>query len=151
VAPLLANEVRHVISERNILRDMNSSFIVSFVGSFQDKHHLNIIMEYVIGGELFTQLSLRKRFNNEAAKFYAAEVVLFFEDIHSKNIVYRDLKPENILIDAMGHIKIVDFGFAKYLKKGHTFTFCGTPQYIGTSLIGRSSLQSLADRCVLCS
>lgn len=29
------------------------------------------------------------------------------------NILYRDLKPENILIDADGHVKLIDFGFAK--------------------------------------
>lgn len=29
------------------------------------------------------------------------------------NILYRDLKPENILIDKQGHVKLIDFGFAK--------------------------------------
>lgn len=33
-----------------------------------------------------------------------------------KGIAYRDLKPENILIDAEGHLKLVDFGFAKELS-----------------------------------
>ncbi|KAI3658353.1 hypothetical protein MP638_007327 [Amoeboaphelidium occidentale] len=137
-----AKEVKHVINERNVLRDMNSSFIVSFIGSFQDDQCLYIIMEYAIGGELFTQLSLQKRFSNETAKFYAAEVLLFFEDIHSKQIIYRDLKPENILIDAMGHIKIVDMGFAKYLtnRRQRTSSFCGTPQYISPEIILNAEL-----------
>ncbi|CBZ53697.1 putative protein kinase (incomplete catalytic triad) [Neospora caninum Liverpool] len=30
-------------------------------------------------------------------------------------IVYRDLKPENILLDHRGHVKLVDFGFARSL------------------------------------
>jgi protein kinase A len=40
--------------------------------------------------------------------------VLILEFLHETNgVAYRDLKPENILIDAEGHLKLVDFGFAK--------------------------------------
>jgi len=40
--------------------------------------------------------------------------VLILEFLHEKEgVAYRDLKPENILIDAEGHLKLVDFGFAK--------------------------------------
>jgi serine/threonine protein kinase len=46
-----ANEIRHAISERNVLRDLNSDFVVSFACSFQDVKHLYIVMEYVIGGK----------------------------------------------------------------------------------------------------
>jgi serine/threonine protein kinase len=33
--------------------------------------------------------------------------------LHARNIVYRDLKPENIILARDGHIKLIDFGFAK--------------------------------------
>lgn len=40
--------------------------------------------------------------------------MLILEFLHEKEgVAYRDLKPENILIDAEGHLKLVDFGFAK--------------------------------------
>jgi len=47
--------------------------------------------------------------------YYAAEVLLTLDYLHSNNIIYRDLKPENIVISMLerGHIKLVDFGFAK--------------------------------------
>lgn len=65
-----------------------------------------------------------------SANFYASEIVLALEYLHSLMIVYRDLKPENLLIDRDGHMKITDFGFAKKLKD-RTWTLCGTPEYLG--------------------
>ena len=44
-----------------------------------------------------------------------------------------DLKPENILLDADGHVKLVDFGFAKKITN-KTFTTCGTPDYLSPEL-----------------
>jgi len=63
-----------------------------------------------------------KRFDEKTALFYAAEMVLILEFLHDvKGVAYRDMKPENILLDAEGHIKLVDFGFAKKLAtSGHT-------------------------------
>lgn len=44
------------------------------------------------------------------AKFYCAEVVLALEAIHKMGFVHRDVKPDNMLLDAMGHLKLADFG-----------------------------------------
>jgi serine/threonine protein kinase len=68
------------------------------------------------------------------AKFYAAEIVLALEYMHAHNIVYRDLKPENLLLDAKGHMKIADFGFAKVVPEV-TWTLCGTPEYLAPEII----------------
>lgn len=81
--------------------------------TFQDDTNLYMLLEYVVGGELFSHLRRAGRFTNDMTRFYASEIVLAIEYLHSKDIIYRDLKPENLLIDHQGHIRITDFGFAK--------------------------------------
>lgn len=75
-------------------------------------------LDYCPGGEVFSYLRRARRFNEPTSQFYAAEIVLILEYLHEREgVAYRDLKPENILIDANGHLKLVDFGFAKKVHK----------------------------------
>lgn len=127
-------QVEHVNSEKNILLKVDHPYIVKLYCTFQDFKHLYMIFEYVRGGELFTHLRRAGNFPNEWAKFYAAEIVLVLEYLHSLRIIYRDLKPENILLDHQGHIKITDFGFAKEVED-RTWTLCGTPEYLAPEII----------------
>lgn len=127
-------QVDHIKAEKEILSRIAHPFIVSLYSSFQDDCMLYMLMEYVIGGELFTQLRKVGRFGNDTSRFYAAEIVLALAYLHEKNIVYRDLKPENLLIDKDGHMKITDFGFAKVVRD-RTWTLCGTPEYLAPEII----------------
>lgn len=93
-----------------------------------------MILDYACGGELFTWLRKNKRFSEKTAKFFACEILLAIEYMHSKNVIFRDLKPENVLIDETGHVKLADFGFAKTVKD-KTWTMCGTPEYLAPEVI----------------
>ncbi|KAI8074190.1 camp-dependent protein kinase 2 [Gongronella butleri] len=127
-------QVEHTNNEKHILESVAHPFLVNMWGTFQDTVNLYMVMDYVPGGELFSILRRSQRFPDHVAKFYAAEVVLALEYLHSKDIIYRDLKPENLLLDAQGHIKITDFGFAKHVPD-ITWTLCGTPDYLAPEVI----------------
>lgn len=62
---------------------------------------------------MFFHLQQEEKFNEERVRFYAAEICLGLEYLHSAGVLYRDLKPENILITNQGHICLTDFGISK--------------------------------------
>lgn len=114
-------QVDHVKSEKKILESIHHPFIVELQGTFQTESHVFMLLDYACGGELFSLLRREGRFANDVGLFFATEIVLAFEYLHSKEIAYRDLKPENLLVDKDGHVRITDFGFAKVVKD-KTFT-----------------------------
>lgn len=59
--------------------------------SFESERHLNFLLEYYPGGELFLHLQ-RRRFSEHEARLYFCEIVLTFEHLHKNRIIYRDLK-----------------------------------------------------------
>lgn len=74
--------------------------------------------------------------------FYMAEILVTLNWLHENQIIYRDLKPDNVMIDSEGHIKLIDFGFAKRLSQSNqmrTHTNCGTIGYAAPELIAGAS------------
>lgn len=53
-------------------------------------------------------------FQEREARFYARELVLALEYVHTMGFVYRDLKPQNVLLHRDGHIRLTDFGVAQH-------------------------------------
>lgn len=137
-------QVEHTNDERRMLSVVSHPFLIRMWGTFQDSEQVFMVMDYIEGGELFSLLRKSQRFPNPVAKFYAAEVCLALEYLHANEIIYRDLKPENILLDRNGHIKITDFGFAKYVPDV-TYTLCGTPDYIAPEVISTKPYNKSVD------
>ncbi|KAL7721144.1 Protein kinase C [Entamoeba marina] len=139
-------EIDHTMSERRILSKLHHPFLVNLHYSFQTPSHLFYIIDYCPGGELYYYLQKKRKVPEQDAKFYAAQVLLAIEHLHSSKIVYRDIKPENILIDSDGYLRLTDFGLSKENigKENTTATFCGTPEYLAPEVvIGKNYSESV--------
>lgn len=106
------DEVRHVLTERDILTATRSPWLVRLLYAFQDESHVYLAMEYVPGGDFRTLLNNSGVLREEHARFYISEMFVSVNELHKLGYIHRDLKPENFLIDATGHIKLTDFGLA---------------------------------------
>uniref|UniRef100_A0A7S2B168 Protein kinase domain-containing protein n=1 Tax=Florenciella parvula TaxID=236787 RepID=A0A7S2B168_9STRA len=134
------NQLAHTATERQILQTIVHPFLVGIKFAFQTDDKLYMVLEYMGGGELFHWLKAKRKFSEEAAKLFAAEITLALGCLHSHNIIYRDLKPENILLDMDGHLRLTDFGLSKdgiESADGEqgTKTFCGTPEYLAPEIL----------------
>ncbi|KAI1662402.1 kinase-like protein [Daldinia decipiens] len=106
------DEIRHVLTERDILTTANSEWLVRLLYSFQDDKNIYLAMEYVPGGDFRTLLNNTGVLSNRHARFYIAEMFCSVDALHKLGYIHRDLKPENFLIDSTGHVKLTDFGLA---------------------------------------
>ncbi|KAK2966956.1 hypothetical protein RJ640_002141, partial [Escallonia rubra] len=98
-------------TEREILGLLDHPFLPTLYSHFETEKFSCLLMEFCSGGDLhiLRQRQLGKHFSEQAARFYASEVLLALEYLHMMGVVYRDLKPENVLVREDGHIMLSDF------------------------------------------
>jgi len=87
---IIRNQVIHIKTERKIMEMITHPFIMKLEYAFQNKHKLYLLTKFCPGGELFFHIQKIQRFNEDATKFYAAQIILAIEELHSKDIIYRE-------------------------------------------------------------
>lgn len=122
--------------ELDISLILRHPFIIYFYCAYETPSCYALVSEYALGGEFFTLLKKSIKLPELHSKFYFCEIALALDYLHNRlRIVYRDLKPENILLDAYGHIKLCDFGFAVNINNDRTLIDgCGTAMYISPEI-----------------
>ena len=89
-AMIKRNQVTHIKAERRIMELIDHPFIVKLRYAFQSPQKLYMVMDYCPGGELFFHIQRVERFNEEAVKFYGAQLALALDHLHKNNIIYRE-------------------------------------------------------------
>ena len=130
---------RKVLKAKRIMQRLDSPFIVQLYGTIKTETALCFILEVALGGEFWSILSEEHTLNEEVARFYAANIVLALEELHSHDFLYRDLKPENLVMNDKGYLMITDFDVTK--KRDNEVTLCGTPEYMAPEIIRQWALR----------
>ncbi|XP_063243207.1 3-phosphoinositide-dependent protein kinase 1 isoform X2 [Bacillus rossius redtenbacheri] len=138
-------KAKYVKREKEVLHMLSSNvkptapFFVKLYCTFQDVDRLYFVLSYAKNGELLPHINKVGSFDVTCTRFYAGEVLLAMEHLHSLGVIHRDLKPENILLDDKMHILITDFGSSKILSEETEQTNTGEPQprrrnsFVGTA------------------
>ncbi len=109
-------------------------FIAPIKFAFKSPEGLCLLSPLASGGNLFGHLQRERRFDNEKASLYAAELTLSLEYLHEEHII-ATFKPETILIDSFGHISLCTPGiFGLKIRNGYRIT-PGTPEYPAPELL----------------
>ena len=133
-----------LLNERDVLLRVNHPMCVKLYRTLQDQDNLYFVMEYVEGALLHNVLYSLGQCTDMMAKFYLGCLVLIFEHLQERSIIYRDLKPENLMVDSKGFLKLIDFGSAKVVN-GRTRTIIGTPQFMAPEIILGKSYTGAVD------
>ncbi|KAG8096747.1 hypothetical protein GUJ93_ZPchr0013g34858 [Zizania palustris] len=108
------SRVTHVLAESRVLTSLDHPFVPTLYARLDAGRYACFLMDYCSGGDLHAVLRRRPggRLPVAAARFYAAEVLLALEYLHTLGFLYRDLKPENVLLRGDGHVVLSDFDLA---------------------------------------
>jgi len=81
-AVVKARQCSHVMSEKRLLLELRHPFIVRLHATFKDSERLMMAMQYVAGGELYSLLMERGRFDEAEARYLMGSVALMLEHVH---------------------------------------------------------------------
>ena len=110
--------------------------VIKLLEAFENEKYYFIIMENIIGGNLFNAINKMGKLPESLARNIFKQLIETVQYIHSKGIVHRDIKPDNILLNLNNQIKLCDFGVSKEIKKGTLISdSCGTPAFIAPEIL----------------
>ena len=86
--------VEVLVQEIAILRELRSDFVVRMHEVYQSPLEYHIVMELIVGGELFDRIAQKETFTEEQARALVKNLIQALAYLHASGVVHRDIKPE---------------------------------------------------------
>jgi len=103
---------REVLLYKKLMTTLKHPNIVNIYGISEQRGSLNIVMEYVSGGNLKDRLVQKHTWQETIQLVRVVCDALSFA--HKHHVIHGNLRPSNILIDEAGGVKISDFGLEEH-------------------------------------
>ena len=121
--------------------------IIKYYDNFSDNKFTYILFEYCNGGDLNEYIANYFKKNNaypadKEIQHILKQITLGLLHLKNINLIHRDIKLDNILIKYLtkndkenlnifnSTLKIIDFGFAKFIDKDEAKSVLGSPMYM---------------------
>lgn len=143
--------LRQIEMEVALMKRLKHPNIVSYLGTERTEDGvLNIFMEFVPGGSIYSLLRTFGSFSEKVIRVYSRQILLGLEYLHRHQIMHRDIKGANILVDNAGVVKLADFGASKRLAEmvtmeGGNRSIKGTPYWMAPEVIKQTGHGRQAD------
>lgn len=132
----MVQQIKREISVMNLIKHPN---VVQLHEVMASKKRIYIVLEFVMGGDLYNKIAQDGRLRENEARKYFQQLITAVDYCHSRGVAHRDLKPDNLLLDSYGNIKVSDFGLSalpqQVREDGLLHTACGTPNYVAPEVI----------------
>ncbi|XP_059448288.1 CBL-interacting serine/threonine-protein kinase 1-like [Corylus avellana] len=136
IALKITDQIKREIATLKLLKHPN---VVRLHEVLASKNKINMVLEYVTGGELFNRIASKGKLKEIEGRKLFQQLIDGVSYCHTKGVFHRDLKLENVLVDAKGNIKISDFGLSalpQHLRPdGLLHTTCGSPNYVAPEIL----------------
>lgn len=149
--------------EVSILSKLDHPSIVSYFHCLVADDTVMLYMEYADGGNLHEKIRQRqtdqssrplgpaglgvRHFETRQVSAWLVQLAAALRHVHSRQILHRDLKTANVFLNALGSVKLGDFGISRTLSTHTQFsnTIVGTPHCMAPEVLGSAPYAHAAD------
>lgn len=153
---VLKQAFRHEM-KRLVSASKDQAHLVKATDYFEENDSQYLVMEYIPGDNLASQLEKRQRpFEVSQVLEWADHLLALLEYLHGQKdpLIHRDIKPENLMLRNYNEIVLLDFGIAEggsyqqatptLLRHSHSPSYAPPEQIEGKPCDAKSDLYSLA-------
>ncbi|EKM49713.1 uncharacterized protein PHACADRAFT_214230 [Phanerochaete carnosa HHB-10118-sp] len=141
------SEIGQIMSEINLLKNLNHPNIVKYKGYEKTPEFLYIILEFCENGSLHNICKRFGKFPETLVGVYISQVLEGLMYLHEQGVIHRDIKGANILTNKDGCVKLADFGVASNAAATavRENEVVGSPYWMAPEVIEQSGATTASD------